>query len=81
MTIYLYNLMHTITQYGLILCDQCCFLYDITFRSLANNKLVSLPNGGDFQDLSVGNDLNLANNRITELPEKVFRDLSVSNDM
>lgn len=75
-------------QYGFanVLCicsltDLFCLNFDCFvhyFRYLYNNKLTKIPDGGDFQDKSVGA-LLLNNNRITKIGSNTFKKFSTSS--
>ena len=52
-------------------------LFCFCFSYLQNNKLTSLPSGGDFEDLTVSGDFSLENNRIVTLKTHVFKNLNI----
>ena len=55
------------------------FDVDVLFcRDFSYNKLTSLPNGGDFQNITV-NTLTINANRITKIPAGAFRDTTATS--
>ncbi|KAI0207064.1 hypothetical protein LSAT2_008303 [Lamellibrachia satsuma] len=63
--------------------NQIAYIEDGTFNhvvsitnfDLSCNRLTQLPNGGDFQDLTVSKSFSLRDNRLTSVPTGAFRNL------